>query len=168
MTQAVCFSCGEMKYGAFSRCESCGVEPTSDRELMLSLTLTDHYFDAPALQQLGREIKGGKTPQLSAEDERSLAAALEQIKPMMGRRGEKPATRRAPWLLAGVASLIVIWTLLASYLGSRDASVVFGIIFGSGVVLFVPREMISVTGVLAENHRRDMSKSCGSLKGPYL
>ena len=58
MTQAVCFKCGDIKWGAFNHCENCGAMPKSDDELMLSLAFTDYYFDLAKLRQIGRDIGG--------------------------------------------------------------------------------------------------------------
>ena len=35
MTQAVCFKCGEIKFGAFVACSHCGGAPVSDEDLVL-------------------------------------------------------------------------------------------------------------------------------------
>lgn len=53
MTQAVCFKCGEMKHGAFTDCPHCGGRPVTDDELVLSLAMTDHYFDLATMKQMG-------------------------------------------------------------------------------------------------------------------
>jgi hypothetical protein len=57
MTQAVCFKCGEIKWGAFGNCNSCGARPESDDDLMTSLAFTDHYFDQSKLQQIDGILK---------------------------------------------------------------------------------------------------------------
>ena len=44
MTTAVCFRCGELKFGAFCPCQ-CGAMPQTEDELAISLAMTDHYFD---------------------------------------------------------------------------------------------------------------------------
>jgi hypothetical protein len=56
MTVAVCFRCGERKVGAFGACGKCGVQPITDDDLVLSLAMTDHYFDRPTLAQMGDRI----------------------------------------------------------------------------------------------------------------
>jgi hypothetical protein len=80
MTVAVCFKCGEIKFGAFSPCQSCGAEPKSDDDLVLSLAMTDHYHERPALQELGQKIKKGELPHLSAGVRRDLRNTLQQAR----------------------------------------------------------------------------------------
>ena len=53
MTQAVCFKCGEIKFGAFVLCPHCNARPSADEELVLSLAMTDHYFDLATMKQMG-------------------------------------------------------------------------------------------------------------------
>ncbi|MFB9262840.1 hypothetical protein ACFFWD_06580 [Bradyrhizobium erythrophlei] len=84
MTQAVCFNCGAIKWGAFSNCENCGSRPKSDDELMVSLALTDHYFDLAKLHQMGRDVADGKAPQLDPATKEGLRPAIEQAKIMLG------------------------------------------------------------------------------------
>ena len=59
MTHAVCFKCGDMKFGALIPCRSCGATPSSREEIDLSMGLTNHFFEATELEQFGRQIKGG-------------------------------------------------------------------------------------------------------------
>ena len=84
MTQAVCFRCGEIKWGAFGNCNACGARPESDDDLMTSLAFTDHYFDQSKLQQIGRDIKAGNRPQLSDATKESLLPAIRETKVMLG------------------------------------------------------------------------------------
>ncbi len=153
MTQAVCFKCGDIKWGAFNPCEKCGARPKSDDELMLSLAFTDHYFDLAKLQQIGRDIAAGKTPQLTQSNKDKLGPAVQEAKKMIGidqnaKQQKATSGRRlfySPGLtwpfLAAVAALIMMWTVLAVQLKlvpSRDNPLIFGAAFGvlSGIVLF--------------------------------
>lgn len=153
MTQAVCFKCGEMKWGAFGNCKACGAQPQSDDDLMLALAFTDHYFDQSKLEQIGRDIKAGIRPQLSESLKEKLSPAIKESKVMLGLNrtaGPKQSDKRrslfySPGLtwpfIAAVAALIMMWTLLAinmRLVPSRESPVVFGLVFGllSGVVLF--------------------------------
>jgi hypothetical protein len=43
---------------------------------MLSLAFTDHYFDLAKLQQIGRDIEAGKTPQLAQAIKDQLGPAV--------------------------------------------------------------------------------------------
>lgn len=50
MTQAVCFKCGAIKFGAFCPCPACNATPEAEDDLVISLAMTDHYFDVKTLQ----------------------------------------------------------------------------------------------------------------------
>lgn len=80
MTQAVCFNCGEMKFGAFSECAACGVRPSTDDDFVLSLAMTDHYFDMATMGQMGRAIKEGKPPHLDDDTRRRLLGELASVR----------------------------------------------------------------------------------------
>jgi TPR repeat protein len=84
MTQAVCFECGEIKWGAFNNCRQCQAIPRTDDELMLSLAFTDHYFEWDKLQQISQSIKDGITPQLTNAWKEQLAPAVQEAKRMLG------------------------------------------------------------------------------------
>ena len=47
------FKCGEIKFGAFVLCPHCNARPSADEELVLSLAMTDHYFDLATMKQMG-------------------------------------------------------------------------------------------------------------------
>jgi len=76
MTQAVCFKCGEIKYGAFTKCSHCGERPVTDDELVLSLAMTDHCLDSTTIKQMGAAVAEGKPPNL---DEKSRQDLLKQL-----------------------------------------------------------------------------------------
>jgi hypothetical protein len=59
MTKAVCFKCGEMKFGAWRPCPSCGVRPVYEDEFDLSTALTDHFFELEDLEEFSARIKRG-------------------------------------------------------------------------------------------------------------
>ena len=153
MTQAVCFKCGDIKWGAFSNCENCGARPKSDDDLMLSLAFTDHYFELAKLQQFGRDVAAGRSLQLDPSTKEKLLPAVREAKVMLGiDRGKKPETGPrgrlfySPGLtwpfFAAVACLIMMWTMIAMqqrWVRSSDNPLfLFGFPFGllSGVVLF--------------------------------
>ncbi len=70
MTIAVCVFCGSMKFGAFVCCESCGVTPSSEREIAYSLVFSDHHFDRHALRNISEFMKNGNAhPILPKEQE---------------------------------------------------------------------------------------------------
>ncbi len=80
MTQAVCFSCGEMKFGAFAECPSCGGRPQTDDDFVLSLAMTDHYFKMDTMLQMGQSIKEGKPPHLDEATRKNLLSELAQFR----------------------------------------------------------------------------------------
>ena len=55
MTMALCFNCGEMKFGAFFPCEEC--QTNSSGKIHLGLTFSDHIFSISTLEQFGAVIK---------------------------------------------------------------------------------------------------------------
>jgi hypothetical protein len=84
MTQAVCFKCGEIKWGAFDCCAQCQSKPKTDDELMYSLAFTDHYFQEDALRQIGRSIKSGCMPPLTDALMVKLTPAVREAKAILG------------------------------------------------------------------------------------
>lgn len=80
MTQAVCFNCGEIKFGAFTPCKYCQVTPSTDGELALSLSMTDHYLDADTMEEMSRAIKTGSPPVLDGEMLRGLVDQLDAFR----------------------------------------------------------------------------------------
>jgi hypothetical protein len=59
LTHAVCFNCGNMKFGALIPCRNCRAAPSSRREIDLSQALTNHFFEATELERFSLEIKRG-------------------------------------------------------------------------------------------------------------
>jgi TPR repeat protein len=94
MTQAVCFKCGEIKWGAFNRCGQCQAIPRTDDDLMSSLAFTDHYFEPDELQQIGRDVESGRTPQLPYAWREKLAPAIQEAKRLGIGQDAKRKTRR--------------------------------------------------------------------------
>lgn len=80
MTKTVCFHCGEFKFGAFNSCRLCKRGPETDYELVMSLALTDHYFDLATLKAMGRDIKSGKPLHLEEKTRENLLTALAAMK----------------------------------------------------------------------------------------
>ena len=72
MTTAVCFNCGEIKFGAFTPCEKCEVIPKNEDDLVLSLAMTDHYFDISTLEQVAETIRSGERINLEPQTYEAL------------------------------------------------------------------------------------------------
>lgn len=90
MTKAICFKCGEEKFGALTACKSCGAIPKGDQELVLSLVLCEHLSTNSQLLSYAHEIKNQL--KLSAPTN-LLAQASEALKDpqlmaMLGERSE--------------------------------------------------------------------------------
>lgn len=81
MTIAICYKCGEFKFGAFSPCPKCSALPKSEEDHALSLMLTDHYLDQPTLETMGTEIKRGNRPRLDMEAHEELIKVLRDLLP---------------------------------------------------------------------------------------
>ena len=79
MTQAVCFNCGELKFGSFTECENCHRTPENDDDMAFSMALSDHYFSLEQLNEIGNKIKNGENIKLNDADKQKLAAAREKI-----------------------------------------------------------------------------------------
>ncbi len=88
MTVAVCFHCGELKFGAFCPCNECGQTPETDDDLVLSLAMTDHFFDRSTLEGMGRQVKRGKPPRLDDQTRSMLLAQVREFRQQLG--GQEP------------------------------------------------------------------------------
>jgi hypothetical protein len=55
MTQALCFNCGETKFGAICGCPSCGVQSTGD--MSLDIAFSDHHMDVETIQAFGEVVR---------------------------------------------------------------------------------------------------------------
>lgn len=55
MTTALCFNCGDTKFGAWCPCGKCGVESSGNRNL--DILFSDHQMSAATLHRLGGVIK---------------------------------------------------------------------------------------------------------------
>jgi hypothetical protein len=108
MTQAVCFRCGVIKFGAFVPCSDCGAMPDNEDDLALSLAMTDHYFDMPTLQRMGESIRGGVVPHLDPKTHAQLVGQirseglLKQLQSLGGSidnygAGMPTAKAKKPW-----------------------------------------------------------------------
>lgn len=94
LTKAVCFNCGEFKMGAFNVCRLCKRVPETDDELVLSLALTDHYFDLKTLKIMGKDIQNGLPLKLDGQTRENLISALANLKETTGiKLGKPPATQ---------------------------------------------------------------------------
>lgn len=77
MTNAICFKCGNDKFGAFTVFDQCGAVPRTPAEHAISLALCEHLSSAPQLAQFGRDIKQGQRPTIP---EALLLQAREALK----------------------------------------------------------------------------------------
>ena len=73
MTIAVCFKCGNLKFGSFCPCDECAERPRTEHELIISLAMSDHHFDRDTLEKIGQSIRDrGEPPSLDPEDYESF------------------------------------------------------------------------------------------------
>ena len=98
MTMAVCFQCGGMKFGAFTPCQECGVEPRSDDALALSIAMTDHFHSESKLRRMGQGIKEGNPPTFSEDEHREMLETLRKLRSdpvfaQMMEAGREPSQR---------------------------------------------------------------------------
>jgi hypothetical protein len=74
----------------------------SDENLMLSLAMTDHYFDVATLERIGRDVKLGDLPELDEDTRAGLLPQVQRMKAMLGlgrAPGEvaSPEREATPW-----------------------------------------------------------------------
>ncbi|MDD7987149.1 hypothetical protein PQO01_19535 [Lentisphaera marina] len=55
MTMALCFNCGDTKFGALCPCPKCSAGPTED--MGLDILFSDHNFSVSTLNEFGNVIK---------------------------------------------------------------------------------------------------------------
>lgn len=55
MTKALCFHCGEVKFGAICPCPSCGTASTGD--MSLDIAFSDHRMDVQTLEEFGEVVR---------------------------------------------------------------------------------------------------------------
>lgn len=78
MTIAVCWKCGEMKWGAFNPCPKCKAIPSTEDDLVMSLAMSDHYFDQPTMERMGADISAGTPVYLDEATRTSLVNTLRE------------------------------------------------------------------------------------------
>jgi hypothetical protein len=90
MTKAICFKCGEEKFGALTACKSCGAIPKGDQELALSLVLCEHLSTNSQLLSYAHEIKNHLKLSAPANLLAQASEALRdpQLMAMLGGRSE--------------------------------------------------------------------------------
>ena len=131
MTEAVCFKCGALKWGAFTNCKNCGARPTSDDDLMLSLACTDHFFDHRKLEQIGRDIRAGQAPQLDPATRETLIPEIREAKVLLGidrtAKQQVPSGRRVFYSPAALGGRSRQWKIALSLavVGALAAPFVF-------------------------------------------
>ena len=59
MTKAVCFECGEFKFGALNPCPRCNAEPIYENDIVKSILLSDHNYDESKLIETSSQIRSG-------------------------------------------------------------------------------------------------------------
>ena len=84
MTKAICWQCGEFKFGAFLPCSACNSEPTDDYEIMVSLLLTDNDHSEDELLSLQERIRRGANVEITEEMRTALLPAVEVAKRISG------------------------------------------------------------------------------------
>ena len=104
MTVAGCFGCGELKLGAFSPCNGCNKRPVEDEDAILSLAMTDHYFDRPTLMTMAAKVKRGERMNLDDATRAQLLTSLKAFKATPAARAifggnepVRPAPKRRWW-----------------------------------------------------------------------
>jgi hypothetical protein len=118
MTMAVCTNCGDIKWGALTRCTRCGFEPTEETDVAKAMVLTDHFLSQEELERIGSRLKSGETYDYPA-------GAIEEFVQEIRRNPPETAVRRRLFgcvirgLILAFAVGALIW-LVMSLLGSRQ------------------------------------------------
>lgn len=69
-----------LKLDTFTKCPHCGVRPATNDELVLSLAMTDHYFDLTTMKQIGAAVAEGEPPNLDEKSRQDLSKRLENAR----------------------------------------------------------------------------------------
>ena len=75
MTLALCFRCGEIKFGAWVPCQKCHGGPSGNKRL--DLLFSDHHFAPATLEALGRMIMNIRS--VGSNDVESFWTFMEYI-----------------------------------------------------------------------------------------
>lgn len=84
MTKALCWQCGEIKFGAFNPCPACNAEPGNEDEIMVSLLLTDHHLSDDELVCFQARIRGGARIEIDEETRNALLPVIDEVSRVSG------------------------------------------------------------------------------------
>jgi hypothetical protein len=56
-----------------------GAEPTTEDDRVLSLAMTDYYFDRATLEKMGQAVSDGKPPYLAPGTDQRLREQFRQV-----------------------------------------------------------------------------------------
>lgn len=84
MTKAICWKCGENKFGGFLPCPQCAAVPSEEDDLMSSLLLTDHYLDEDVMMEYQQRIRNGGNLILNDETRKRLRPSVNEVSRIMG------------------------------------------------------------------------------------
>lgn len=167
MTQAICFSCGATKFGAFTPCSACATQPETEDQIAASLLLTDHFMDAATLAENSERIRAsGQKAAVPPEMREELLQAVRQggelfAQTPLGDVMEKlmnPTTvprqkpqeiqvglYRFPTICArcGTDDIAALWPITVQRKPSIHASSIFTILFG-GIVMQQRQQTVPV------------------------
>lgn len=142
MTQAVCFNCGELKFGSFTECENCHRTPENDDDMAFSMALSDHYFSLEQLNEIGNKIKNGENVKLNDADKQRFISEMKDarknndlVKALEGIRQSKSQTKESKGFLKNLIALLVLIAMGVSFI-SAVVALFNGEIMGS-IGLFV-------------------------------
>jgi len=84
MTEAICWKCGESKFGGFAKCPNCKAVPSGEDDLMFSLFLTDHFLGKEVMMEYQQRIRNGANLILDDETRSLLRPSVVEASRMMG------------------------------------------------------------------------------------
>jgi len=84
VTEAICWKCGESKFGGFAECPQCEAVPSGEDDLMFSLFLTDHYLSKETMMEYQQRIRNGANLVLDDETRNLLRPSVVEASRIMG------------------------------------------------------------------------------------
>ena len=84
VTEAICWKCGESKFGGFAECSQCKAVPSDEDDLMFSLFLTDNYLSKQTMMEYQQRIRNGASLVLDDETRSFLRPSVVEASRIMG------------------------------------------------------------------------------------
>ena len=100
MATAVCIKCGEIKPGAWIKCDSCGFKPKTIEDKTKNLLLTTHYMKLEQLEVYSQHLKENK--EVGFEQ-----ALLDRVMPVIMQKEEERKQQKI-WFYKVFGTILLI------------------------------------------------------------